>query len=96
MNRKTLISEIASITGMSEQLTARFVRAFEQTVTKSLAEGDTVKLIGFGKFSTRVRNVRTGVNPRTGAPITIQSATVPKFTPGKLLKDACVHGTGNG
>jgi DNA-binding protein HU-beta len=47
-----------------------------------------VTLVGFGTFYVAKRRARTGRDPRTQAPIKIQAARVPKFRPGKALKDA--------
>ena len=60
---------------------------FDQIIQR-LADGGRVELRGFGAFSTRERSPRKGRNPRTGAAIKIKSAKVPKFRPGKALKDA--------
>jgi DNA-binding protein HU-beta len=47
-----------------------------------------VTLVGFGTFYVGKRASRSGRNPRTGAAIKIKAAKVPKFRPGKGLKDA--------
>ena len=57
-------------------------------VRKTLQKGSTVSLVGFGTFSVSKRAARTGRNPRTGEAIKIKASKVPKFTPGKPLKDA--------
>ena len=49
---------------------------------------DTVTLIGFGTFKVAQRNARKGINPQTGEEIKIKAKKVPKFVPGKALKDA--------
>ena len=61
---------------------------FFDTIIHHLAQGGRVELRGFGTFSTRNRDAREGRNPRTGAAIKIKAAKVPKFRPGKALKDA--------
>ncbi|MFW6177864.1 MAG: HU family DNA-binding protein, partial [Desulfohalobiaceae bacterium] len=43
---------------------------------------------GFGTFSVEKRKERKGRNPQTGSEITIPSAKVVKFRPGKLLKES--------
>lgn len=53
-----------------------------------MKKGGTVALVGFGSFSVGKRAARTGRNPRTGEPIKIKAAKVPKFSAGKGLKDA--------
>ena len=57
-------------------------------ITDAVAAGDKVTLIGFGTFSVGARAARTGRNPRTGKALKIKAAKVPKFRPGKGLKDA--------
>jgi len=46
-----------------------------------------VTLVGFGTFAVSTRAARSGRNPRTGDTIKIKKAKVPKFRPGKALKD---------
>ena len=64
------------------------VDAVLEAITASLKSGDEVRLVGFGTFSVGKRAARSGRNPRTGATIKIKAAKVPKFRPGKALKDA--------
>lgn len=58
-----------------------------EEIALALASDGRVELRGFGAFSVRKREARTGRNPRTGASIKIKAAKVPKFRPGKALKD---------
>jgi integration host factor subunit beta len=60
------------------------------------ARGDRVELRGFGVFFVRVREGRTGRNPRTGALVSVGSKTVPLFRSGKGMKSSLnshVHGS---
>jgi DNA-binding protein HU-beta len=57
-------------------------------VSNTLKKGGSVSLVGFGTFAVSTRAARTGRNPRTGDAIKIRKAKVPKFRPGKALKDA--------
>lgn len=61
---------------------------FFDTITKSLARGEEVGITGFGTFKTVKRAARMGINPKTGEKIQIAAAVKPKFSAGKLLKDA--------
>jgi DNA-binding protein HU-beta len=45
-------------------------------------------LIGFGTFKAAKRAARKGKNPRTGEPLKIAAATVPKFSAGAAFKAA--------
>jgi integration host factor subunit beta len=55
-------------------------------ISVALAEGGRVELRGFGAFSVREREARTGRNPRTGASVSVEAKRVPFFKPGKELR----------
>ena len=57
-------------------------------VIDTLKKGGTVAFTGFGTFQASKRAARDGRNPATGAALKIPAMTVPKFKPGKGLKDA--------
>lgn len=63
------------------------VDVFFDEITKRLAEGGRVELRGFGAFSTRERESRTGRNPRTGETVEVPSKRVPYFKPGKEMRE---------
>lgn len=88
MNKQELISAIADKTGQSKVKTTETIDSFIETVTELLANGDSLMLVGFGAFSTIKRAARTGRNPKTGKEIKIAAATLPKFKPGKALKES--------
>ncbi len=58
------------------------------SITEALKKSDTVTLVGFGTFKVTKRKARKGNNPQTGEEIEIKASKTPKFTPGKLLKEA--------
>ena len=58
-----------------------------ETISTTLKKGGKVQLTGFGNFSVADRKARSGVNPKTGEKIKIAARKVPKFTPGKALKE---------
>ncbi|NEN76267.1 HU family DNA-binding protein [Pelistega sp. NLN82] len=88
MNKTELVEKIAESAEISKAAAARALDATIETVKKTLKKGDTVTLVGFGTFRVTERQARTGRNPRTGEEIKIKKAKVPKFVPGKALKDA--------
>ena len=88
MNKSELIEHIADHADISKAAAARALESIVSAVTKTLKKGGTVSLVGFGTFAVGKRAARTGRNPRTGAAIKIKAAKVPKFRPGKALKDA--------
>jgi DNA-binding protein HU-beta len=87
MNKAELIDRVARDTGLTKADSLRVIDAFLENVTKSLRKGEKVTLVGFGTFQTARRVARTGRNPRTGIPIRIDARRVPKFVPGKELKE---------
>ena len=63
------------------------VDTFFDEIAKRLAEGGRVELRGFGAFSTRERNARSGRNPRTGETVEVPAKRVPYFKPGKEMRE---------
>lgn len=62
------------------------VATFFDEITKRLAQDGRVELRGFGAFSTRARDARTGRNPRTGETVAVDAKRVPYFKPGKEMR----------
>lgn len=87
MNKTELIEHIAKQADISKAAAARALEAMIGGVTSTLRKGEPVSLVGFGTFAVGRRAARTGRNPRTGDPIAIEAMKVPKFRPGKALKD---------
>ncbi|HAO21060.1 MAG: DNA-binding protein [Desulfobacteraceae bacterium IS3] len=87
MNKGDLVSEVAKVVSTKKEA-QEAVDAVFGAITKALGEGDPVTLIGFGTFKVAKRAARKGRNPKTGKEINIPAKTVPRFTPGKALKDA--------
>ena len=87
MNKTELIEHIAERAELSKASAGRALEAVIEGVKASLKKGQSVSLLGFGTFSVTKRAARTGRNPSTGAAIKIKAAKVPKFRPGKALKD---------
>jgi len=89
MNRAELIEGMVEKSGLTKKDAGAALDAALATVTETMANGDTVSLIGFGTFSVKDRAARKGRNPATGAEIDIKASKAPAFKPGKGLKDAC-------
>lgn len=90
MNRTELIDAMAKKMGDSatKKEAEAALKAFVDVVTEELAKKEKIQLVGFGTFETSVRPEREGRNPRTGETMKIAESVVPKFKPGKALKDA--------
>lgn len=88
MTKAELISAVAEQAGLKKVDAEKAVAAFIASVTSALKSGDKLSLVGFGTFSVSERAARKGQNPQTGKKIEIAAAIVPKFKPGKTLKEA--------
>jgi DNA-binding protein HU-beta len=88
MTKEQMIDAIAKQAGISKRAAGEAMKTFFDSVTMTLKKGQKVSFVGFGTFTTTKRKARTGRNPQTGATINIPAARVPKFKPGKSLRDA--------
>jgi integration host factor subunit beta len=87
MIRSELVQKLGDT---NPELTPREIEAivtvFFDEITKRLASNGRVELRGFGAFSTRARDARTGRNPRTGETVPVDAKRVPYFKPGKEMR----------
>jgi integration host factor subunit beta len=65
----------------------RIVNVFFDEIVQRLSADGRVELRGFGAFSTRARDARTGRNPRTGETVDVDAKRVPYFKPGKEMRE---------
>lgn len=87
MNKTELTKAIAEKAKLKVSDTEKLVNAFIDTVSDELKGKGKVTLVGFGTFAVAHRKQKTGVNPKTGAKITIKAKDVPVFKAGKALKE---------
>lgn len=88
MTKTELAEQIAKDADISKAVAETALRSCIDSITNSLRAGQSVTIAGFGTFSVASRAARTGRNPQTGEPIEIKASQVPRFKPGKTLKDA--------
>ena len=88
MTKEGVIDAIVSAINCTKKDATIALETIIDTITKSLKKREDVTLTGFGTFTVKKRAARQGVNPKTGEKISIPAMTVPKFKPGKALKDA--------
>jgi integration host factor subunit beta len=88
MTKSELIQRLAD---MNPHLYLRDVEKIVETVfdeiSDALSRGDRVELRGFGAFSVKHRDSRTGRNPRTGETVKVESKSLPFFKTGKALRE---------
>lgn len=88
MTKAELVTEVAAKSGLSKKDTEKAIAGVIETVTETLAKGQSIQLVGFGIFEVRERAARKGINPRTKEAIDIAATKVPAFKAGRALKDA--------
>ena len=87
MNKGDLINAVADVVSTKKEAQEAVDCVFE-TIKEALKQNEAVQVIGFGSFKVSKRDARKGRNPQTGEEIQIPARMVPKFVPGKALKDA--------
>lgn len=88
MNKADLIAAIKKKTDApSKKIVEDIINGFIDVVKGELKKKGTVQLVGFGTFKVVERKAREGRNPKTGQKIKIPATKVPKFVPGKDLKE---------
>lgn len=88
LHKQQLAERVAEQTELTKTKAMEVITVFTDQVSAAMARGESVALTGFGAFSVRERQARTGRNPSTGEPITIAAHKTVGFRPGKTLKDS--------
>ena len=78
---------MAEKTSMSKKDTGLALDAFIETIQDTLADGDDVKLVGFGTFKVKETAERNARNPKTGEEIVVPAGRKPVFTMSKTFKN---------
>lgn len=93
MTRSELIAQLSAanphLRGSDAEL---IVTTVFQGIADALAAGERVELRGFGAFTVKRRDARTGRNPRTGETVSVTEKAVPFFKPGKELRERVDRG----
>lgn len=87
MNKAKVVEYMARMTKLPKSTCKDCLEAFISTVGTALKQNKDVSLTGFGTFMVMQRKSRVGVNPATKKKMTIPAKKVPKFRPGKALKE---------
>jgi DNA-binding protein HU-beta len=88
MKKVELVEAVATATGLTKADSTRAIDATFAAITKALAKGDKVPLVGFGTFGVSKRAAREGRNPRTGETVKIPARVAVTVKAGSKLKDA--------
>ncbi len=90
MNKAELVDLIMADKGSgfdSKASAERALNAVVDGIRAGITKDGKVQVVGFGTFTIRKRNARTGRNPQTGAEIKIKASKTVGFKPGKQLKE---------
>lgn len=88
MTKAELVEFIAEKADLTKADAGRALEAMMEGVTTGLKKEGKVTLVGFGTFTAKKREARTGRNPQTGETVEIAARVVPGFKAGNKLKDA--------
>jgi DNA-binding protein HU-beta len=88
MNKAELIEAIASQVELSKTKILEVIDVLTETVTKTICDGEPIRITGFGTFEPRPRRAKSAINPRTGERIPMGARVVPAFRPSSDFKEA--------
>ena len=88
MNKSELINAVAEKAGISKKDAEVAISSLLDVIIENVANGEEIRIVGFGTFERRERKERVGSDPRTGEKIQIAASKVPAFKPGKSFKEA--------
>ncbi len=86
MTKADIVEQIYEQVGFSKKESAELVEKVFDAIKETLADGEKVKISGFGNFVVRDKNSRKGRNPQTGQPLRIPAKKVVKAVPAAALK----------
>lgn len=87
VTRAELAERVHLALGLSRTESARLVEKVLEHICGALADGENVKLSGFGTFLIREKGMRRGRNPRTGEPVDIEPRRVLSFRPSQQVRE---------
>ncbi len=90
LTKAILTENLSNTLGLNKREGKDMVESFFSEISNTLSAGEEVKLSGFGNFSLRNKNQRTGRNPKTGEEAVIEARRVVIFKAGQKLK-ACLE-----
>jgi len=89
--KASIVDEICEKIGLPKKESTDIVELLFESMKKTLAEGDSLKISGFGTFLVRSKKSRLGRNPQTGEAMEISARRVISFKPSQVLRDTLNH-----
>jgi DNA-binding protein HU-beta len=87
MNKSELINSLSEETAFSKKDVSRVLDSLTRIIERSLKKGEKVSITGFGAFWISRRPERKGINPATKERINLPAVNIPRFKPGKNLRE---------
>ena len=88
MTRLELIKRLASHYPQLELMDAEHsAKLIVKTMAQALVEGNRIEIRGFGSFDLSYRSPRVGRNPKSGKKVAVPGKYLPRFKPGKELRE---------
>jgi integration host factor subunit alpha len=87
LTKAEIAAHLSQEVGLSKRDAKEFVESFFEEIKATLANGDPVKISGFGGFELKDKSERPGRNPKTGEDIPIAARRVVTFRAGQKLKE---------
>ncbi len=91
MTKTDLIELIAAKSGYPKTTSGLMLDSVIEAISDALKGGESVTVVGFGKFRVVDRKARNGRNPQTGEPMVIAARRAVSFSPGKALSESVNH-----
>lgn len=87
MTKADLVDAIFEKVGLSKKEAQDIIEILFDTIKQTFAEGESVKISGFGTFNVRKKMSRRGRNPKTGEDLEITPRRVITFRVSNQLKE---------
>jgi len=88
MTKIDIIQDVYEKLGVPKKDSARIVESVFELMKESLANGEKIKISGFGNFVVKEKKSRRGRNPQTGEEISISARKVLTFKSSQVLRRA--------
>jgi integration host factor subunit alpha len=92
MTRADLADRVHAEIGLSRAESSNLVEQVLAAMCEAMANGQNVKISGFGSFILRDKGQRVGRNPKTGVEVPIAPRRVMTFRASQTMRDRIVDG----
>ena len=86
MNKVEFIAAVSTKANITKKDATVAVNAVLETITETLAKGESVAFVGFGSFNVKARAARTATIPGTSKTVQVAASKAISFKAGKDLK----------